>query len=145
MFKSILIPTDGSQLSDIAIAKGIALAKSLDAKVVGFYAIPPYHYVALEPEMLADTREAYESDAKKHAEQYLAKIETAAKEAGVRCECFHDMEDHPYEAIIRAAEKSGCDLIAMASHGRRGLRGILLGSETNLVLTHTRIAVLVFR
>ena len=91
MFKSILIPTDGSQLSDIAIAKGIALAKSLDAKVVGFYAIPPYHYVALEPEMLADTREAYESDAKKHAEQYLAKIETAAKEAGVRCECFHDM------------------------------------------------------
>jgi nucleotide-binding universal stress UspA family protein len=145
MFKSILIPTDGSELSDKAINQGIALAKSLDAKVVGFYAIAPYHYIALEPEVLADTMEAYESDAQKHAERYLAKIEATARAAGVHCECLYETEDHPYDGIIRAAEKTGCDLIAMASHGRRGLRGLLLGSETNLVLTHTKIPVLVFR
>jgi nucleotide-binding universal stress UspA family protein len=145
MFKSILIPTDGSELSDKAISQGIALAKSIGAKAVGFCAIAPYHYVALEPEILADTVLAYEEDAKKRAVQYLAKIENAARVADVRCECFFEMDDRPYDAIIRAAEKSGCDLIAMASHGRRGLRGLLLGSETNLVLTHTKIPVLVFR
>jgi nucleotide-binding universal stress UspA family protein len=145
MFKSILIPTDGSELSGKAISQGVALAKALGAKVVGFSAVAPYHYVALESEVLTDTVEAYEDDAKKRAAQYLAKIEATARTAGVPCQCFHEMDDRPYDAIIRAAEKSGCDLIAMASHGRRGLRGLLLGSETNLVLTHTKIPVLVFR
>jgi nucleotide-binding universal stress UspA family protein len=145
MFKSILIPTNGSELCDKAIRQGLTLAKSLDAGVIGFHAIPPYHYVAMEPEVFADTREAYEADAKKQAEKCLATVAAAAEEAGVRCECFYEMDDHPYEAIIKAAERKGCDLIAMASHGRRGLRGLLLGSETNLVLTHTKIPVLVFR
>ena len=86
MFKSILIPTDGSELSDKAISQGIALAKSIGAKAVGFCAIAPYHYVALEPEILADTVLAYEEDAKKRAVQYLAKIENAARVADVRCE-----------------------------------------------------------
>jgi nucleotide-binding universal stress UspA family protein len=82
MFKSILIPTDGSELSDKAISQGIALAKSVGAKVIGFCAIAPYHYVALEPEILTDTVQAYEDDAKKRAAQYQPKLDSGS---GCRC------------------------------------------------------------
>jgi nucleotide-binding universal stress UspA family protein len=76
---------------------------------------------------------------------HLAMLLKAATEEGVRCTTVIEVSDHPYEAIIRTAEKKGCDLILMASHGRRGVQGLLLGSETQKVLTHSRIPVLVYR
>ena len=72
-------------------------------------------------------------------------VENVAKEAGIACDTVRATSDHPYEAIIKAAQDKGCDLIMMASHGRRGVRGLLLGSETHNVLTHTKLPVLVCR
>jgi nucleotide-binding universal stress UspA family protein len=95
--------------------------------------------------MLEDTREEFARDSRAHAEKYLAVIQEAAKAAGVQCETASITSDQPYEAIIQAAKKRGCDLIMMASHGRKGVQGMLLGSETHKVLTHSRIPVLVYR
>ena len=145
MFKHLLLPTDGSELSEGAIRKGIEMAKAVGAKVTGVYVIPEFHIFTYRTEMLEDTREQYAKDTQAHAAQYLQVIETAAKEAGVGCSTVDARDDHPYAAIIRIAEERGCDLIVMASHGRRGLQGVLLGSETQKVLTHARIPVLVCR
>lgn len=145
MFTHLLIPTDGSQLSERAIRKGIAFAKSINAKVTGFHVVPEFHVFTYRTEMLEDTEKQFAEDSKAHAAQFLGVIESAAKEAGVRCDTAYVTHDHPYEAIIKAAEERGCDLIMMASHGRRGVRGVLLGSETQKVLTHGRTPVLVYR
>ena len=93
--------------------------------------------------MLEDTREEFARDSNAHARRYLGVIERAAVEAGVPCETVLATSDDPYEAILRTAHDKGCDLIMMASHGRRGVRGLLLGSETHKVLTHTKLPVLV--
>ncbi len=145
MFKHILLPTDGSQLSEIAIQKGIQFAKAVNARVTGFHVLPEFHVFTYRPEMLGDTKDEFTRDSRAHAAQYLRVIEQAAKEAGVRCDTGYTTSAHPYEAIIRAAEENGCDLIMMASHGRRGVQGLLIGSETHKVLTHTKIPVLVYR
>ena len=145
MFKHLLLPTDGSELSEVAIRKGIEFAKTIDAKITGFYVLPEFHIFTYRTEMLEDTRDQYAKDCQAHAAQYLGVIERGAKEAGVAAETASVTHDHPYEAIIVAAEERGCDLIVMASHGRRGARGVLLGSETQKVLTHSKIPVLVCR
>lgn len=143
MFKHILLPTDGSELSESAIRKGIAFAKAIGARVTGFYAMPEFHILTYKTEMLEDTREEFARDSNAHARRYLGVIERAAVEAGVPCETVLATSDDPYEAILRTAHDRGCDLIMMASHGRRGVRGLLLGSETHKVLTHTKLPVLV--
>jgi nucleotide-binding universal stress UspA family protein len=145
MFKHILLPTDGSELSEGAIQKGIQFAKSINAKVTGFHVILPFHVFTLQTEMLEDTNEQYERQSKVQAEQFLGVLRKAAEKAGVSCDTDYITSNHPYEMIIQAAEKKGCDLIMMASHGRRGAQGLLIGSETQKVLTHTKIPVLVFR
>jgi nucleotide-binding universal stress UspA family protein len=145
MFKHILLPTDGSRLSEIAVQRGLELAKSMNAKVTGFHVIPEFHVFTYRTEMLEDTRAEFAKDSRVHAEKYLAVIQKAAREAGVTCDTAYVTSDHPYEAIIKAAEERGCDLITMASHGRKGVQGLLLGSETYKVLTHSRIPVLVCR
>lgn len=145
MFKHILIPTDGSSISRTAVLNGIAFAKEIGAKVTGLHVVPEYHVFTYETEMLEDTREQYAKDMAAYTEKYLAEIETIAKEAGVACETLQLTSDYPYEAIIKAAQDQGCDMIAMASHGRKGMKGLLLGSETQKVLTHSQIPVLVFR
>lgn len=145
MFTHILLPTDGSPLSKRAIDQGVRLAKSIDARVTGFYAIPQFHVLTYRAEMLEDTREQYARDCRAHAEQYLAVIEGAAKEVGVPCDTEYVAHDQPYEAIVEAARRRGCDLILMASHGRSGVQGLLLGSVTQKVLTHTNLPVLVVR
>lgn len=145
MFKTILIPTDGSTLSENAVKQSLQLAKSINAKVVGFHSMEPFHVLAIEPEMVSDTREVYERDTKLAAARYLAKVEDMARAAGVPCECISAKDDHPWQAIIKAAQSKNCDLIAMASHGRRGMQGLLVGSQANHVLTHSKIPVLVFR
>jgi nucleotide-binding universal stress UspA family protein len=145
MFRHILLPTDGSRGSEKAIRRALALAKSTGAKVTGFHVIPKFHVFTYRTEMLEDTKEEYARDSRAHAEQYLAVIEKAAEQAGVSCETAYATSDHPYDAIIQAAQRRKCDLIAMASHGRRGVEGLLLGSETQKVLTHSKIPVLVYR
>ena len=145
MFKYLLRPTDGSQLSEASIQKGVQFAKTINAKVTGFYVMPEFHVLTYQTEMLEDTKEEFAKDCRAHADQFLAVIEKAAKAAGVACDTALATSDHPYEAIIKAAEEKSCDLIMMASHGRRGMQGLLLGSETHKVLTHSKIPVLVYR
>jgi nucleotide-binding universal stress UspA family protein len=145
MFKHLLLPTDGSPLSETAIQNGVQFAKSINARLTGFHVMPEFHVFTYGTEMLEDTNEEFAKDSRAHADQFLAVIEKAAKAAGVTCDTGLATSDHPYEAIIKAAEERNCDLIMMASHGRRGLRGILLGSETQKVLIHSKIPVLVYR
>ena len=145
MFKHILLPTDGSPLSELAIRRGMEFAKSINARVTGFCVIPEFHVVTYKTEMLEDTKEQYARDSRAHAAENLAVVANAAKAAGVQCDTSYVINDRPYEAIVKAAEDKGCDLILMASHGRSGMSGVLLGSETQKVLTHTGIPVLVYR
>ena len=145
MFKHLLVPTDGSEASETAIRKSIEFAKFIQARVTGMHVIPVFHVFTYQTDMLEDTQEQFDADNKVHAAQFLAFIERAAREAGVACDTLSVMSDQPYEAIIKTAEEQGCDLIAMASHGRKGVKGFLLGSETQKVLVHTQKPVLVFR
>jgi nucleotide-binding universal stress UspA family protein len=145
MFKHLLVPTDGSDLSQAASQAAVQFAKSIGARVTGFYAMPRFHVLAYRPEMVTDTRQEFAKDCKDHAERYLAVIVQAAKAADVPCEAVLQTSDQPYEAIIATAKEKGCDLIMMASHGRRGVQAFILGSETQKVLTHSKIPVLVFR
>jgi nucleotide-binding universal stress UspA family protein len=145
MYKHILIPTDGSELSEHAIHEGIALATTLGAQVTGLTVFPPFHTFTMQPMMVTDTAEQYRKDCLAFGEKYLRKIEDAARAAGVRCDVVHAMHDHPYAAIIDTAQTRGCDLIVMASHGRKGMSAVVLGSETTKVLTHSQIPVLVCR
>lgn len=145
MFKHLLLPTDGSPLSESAILKGIEFARESGARVTGLHVSPRFHILTYRADMLEETRKAYAEDAKAHTERYLEFIARTAREAGVACETLNEISDSPYEAIIEAARTHGCDLIVMASHGRRGVAGLLMGSETQRVLTHSKIPVLVWR
>ena len=132
-------------MATAAIQQAVQFAKGINAKVTGIYVMPEFQTFTFQTEMLTDTREAFERDCRAHAEQYLAVIKTTAAAAGVACDTAVATSEHPYEAIIQAAADKGCDLIAMASHGRKGLQGVLLGSETQKVLTHSILPVLVYR
>ena len=145
MFKHLLIPTDGSELSEAAIQSGVQFAKSINAKVTGFYAMPEFNPLVYTPDGIIDKRQDFEKDWKARAERFLAVIMRAAKAADVPCETALQTSEQPYEAIIATAKEKGCDLILMASNGRRGVQAFLLGSETQKVLTHSKIPVLVFR
>jgi len=144
MFKRILVPTDGSDLSNKAIAAALDLAKTLKAGVVGMTTLEPYSYSNLS-EYRPETLEDYENRMEKVGAERLAKLANAAAQAGVPVETMTVKSFSPYEAIIDTAKDKGCDLIVMASHGRRGLNAVLLGSETQKVLTHSRIPVMVYR
>ena len=145
MHTHILIPTDGSDLSDEAIQYGTALAKAANSKVTGVTVSSPFHFLSVEPEMVADTLESHRERMTTVAAQRLAKVKQAADAAGLGCEVVHVEHEHPYKAIIDVANNKACDLIVMASHGRRGISAIVLGSETLKVLTHSTIPVLVYR
>jgi nucleotide-binding universal stress UspA family protein len=145
MPKHILIPTDGSELSKKAMQHGVAMAKTLAARVTGVTVSTPFHVFAVEPGMVTDTPEAYAKHSAAAAAKYLGAVKDAAAAAGVACDVKRIEHEHPYQAIIGAAKQEGCDMIVMASHGRRGVSGIVLGSETQKVLTHSTIPVLVYR
>jgi nucleotide-binding universal stress UspA family protein len=145
MFKHILLPTDGSNLSLVAIQKGVQLAKSMKAKITGISVMPEHKYYLYQTDINVQEKEETAKQHKLQATRNLSVIEKAANDAGIPCETLCEISDHPYERIIKVAEKRGCDLIMMASHGQRGVKGLLLGSETQKVLTHSRIPVLVLR
>lgn len=147
MFRHFFVPTDGSGLSRQAVERAVSLAKETGAKITFFHARADaeasiYGEAALLRSMNPDLFiKAVEQDA--HA--ILAGAQEAAQAAGVPSETLAGVSDEPYKAIIANAENRGCDLILMASHGRRGMKGLLLGSQTQKVLTHTKIPVLVYR
>lgn len=144
MFKHILLPTDGSPLSESAMHKTLEFAKSIGAKVTAFHVVPQYHKFSLRGAAQADTEENFSKQNDDRARDVLAVVEQASRERQVVCEMAYATSDHPYEEIINFAREKNCDLIAMASHGRRGLQSLLLGSETHKVLTHSKIPVLIF-
>ncbi len=142
MFKHILVPTDGGLLSRKAVTAALDLAKELGAKVTAYACV-----VETLPmtEFAVDTPQVVLDQLHEEAVQHLKEFEESAKKAGVACASVTSVEFSPYEGIIKTADQKGCDLILMASHGRRGLAGLLLGSETQKVLTHSSIPVLVYR
>src|SRR5215471_21724052 len=125
MYRHILIPTDGSELAGHGVAHGLALAKSVGAKVSVINVIEPLFAVTGDFASVVDS------------------AANAAKEAGVSCETIQVENEQPHQAIIAAAEGKGCDLIVMSSHGRSGLSMLLIGSVTNKVLAHAKTPVLV--
>ena len=144
MYQHILIPTNGSPLSTAAVEKGISLDKSLGAKVTVLTVVEPFPMLPTVPQSY-DAPSEYTRRVHSEAEQRLAQAEQEAKRVGVPCEIKKVEHGQPYEAIIEVAGARGCDLIAMASHGRRGLSALVLGSETTKVLTHSKVPVLVYR
>jgi nucleotide-binding universal stress UspA family protein len=147
MFKHVLIPTDGSDLSRRTAQRAVAFAKDAGAKVTAFYAKPEYPVTYYGEGALIDptTPDKFAALMDQQANEYLGEVAKLCADAGVPCSTTSATSDVPYEAIIAAAEQAGCDLIFMASHGRRGISAMLLGSETHKVLTHTTIPVLVYR
>jgi nucleotide-binding universal stress UspA family protein len=147
MFKHILIPTDGSALSNEAAAAGVQLAKALGARVTGFFAAPaatPIVYSHFLPVGYMPPEE-HAQLIEKAAEQYLSVVATAARNAGVPCEVVHVTSDFPADAIVDMAEDKGCDVIFIASHGQRGRRGPTLGSETQKVAGQSSVPVVIYR
>ena len=145
MFKHILVPTDGSDLSEKAVKHGVALAKTLGATITALTVSRPFHVMTLEPGMLADTPQAYARHVADRTKKHLDHVSQAAQDAGVACEAIALEHEHPYQGIIDTVQDKGCDLIVMASHGRRGMSALALGSETVKVLTHGKVPVLVCR
>lgn len=148
LYQHILVPTDGSTLSKKAIKSAVRLAAALGARVTGAFIIPPmvspmYTEGMMYMPAIAPARQR--AAAKKAGAKALAEVEIMAKVAGVPYGSVLLAADTPWEGVLKAAKSKRCDLIVMASHGRRGLSGLLLGSETTKVLTHSKIPVLVCR
>ena len=147
MFKHLLVPTDGSEFSQAAVRQAVAFAKGVGARVTAFYVKPPHpvHYYVEGVEFNFPSPNPYDEIDEQEAQRILGFVDGLCQEAGVECQKLALASDVIHDAIIDAANQGGCDLICMASHGRRGLSALLLGSETTKVLTHSKIPVLVLR
>jgi nucleotide-binding universal stress UspA family protein len=148
MYKRILIATDGSELARKAETQGLALAKALNAAVIT--ATVTESWSALDMSAQANRGavhpiEDYEKSAEAWAKKVLATVGASAKDLGVPCETLHVKDRHPADGIVDTAKTKGCDLIVMASHGRRGLQKVLLGSQANKVLVLSSTPVLICR
>ena len=146
MYKHILLPTDGSALAEVAINNGLPFAKAIGAKVTGFYVMVERPVESFEDFAPVDAKApALDEISKQEAQKYLAVIAKKAGELGVPCATLSVSHASPHQAIIKAATDQRCDFIIMASHGRKGITGELVGSETARVITGCRIPVLVYR
>lgn len=145
MFKHILVPTDGSPAAGPAIDATLRFAKQTGARVTALHVMPELHMFTYEPGVTESVHDQVRKDRELHSKKFLSQVEQQAAAAGVPCTAVLVTSDFPFEAIIATARSANCDLIAMASHGRKGITGMLLGSETQKVLTHSTIPVLVFR
>jgi len=149
MFKHILVPTDGSALSLKAARAAVDLAKAHKARITAIHVMAPYvppaagDGIMYYPESFSP--EEYTKAVEKEAKKALGKIAAMAAKSKVRFDSVAVMHDQPWESIVGTAKTAKCDVIVMASHGRRGIAGLLLGSETTKVLTHSRTPVLVCR
>lgn len=145
MYRHLLLPTDGSALSSHAVDQGLALAASLGAKATIMTVVEPFHSFNVSPDLLVDVREDYEKSAREDAERVLQAATDKAQSLGVEAVTALIRDDQPHQQIIDAAAERGCDLIVMASHGRRGVSALIMGSVTQKVLTHSTTPVLVIR
>ena len=147
MFTHLLVPTDGSQLSEATVRRAVSFAKECGAKITFFYASPIYPDFRFGGggRFLPLTPEKFEALNQQETERILNASIRFCEDGGVECDAINVHSDDPATAIIEAAKECNADLVFMASHGRRGLKGILMGSETNKVLTHAKIPVLVYR
>jgi len=144
MFKRILVPTDGSDITGKAVDTAIALAKSVGAQLYTISAKEPFPYSAISEMQPTPPQEFFDAQ-ERIAHQRVTAVVNQAAAAGVQCQAHTVEALHPWEAIIDHAKRMECDLLVMASHGRRGVSALLLGSETQKVLTHTKVPVLVVR
>jgi nucleotide-binding universal stress UspA family protein len=148
MYKHILIPTDGSPLATKGAKAGVRLAQALHAKVTALYVATPYASTVYGDAAIyyaGPSPQEHKRFSEKAAKRAFAPIEIEAKKAGIACSTLVVFDWKPWEGILKAARSRKCDAIAMASHGRGGLGGLFLGSETQRVLAHSRIPVLVIR
>lgn len=150
MYRHILLPTDGSKRSDRAARQAIALAKALGASITALHAVPTEQMFLdqsfVTPVSISQSlKNQFKKQAALASKELLAKVCVQAAAAGVECEALSDTGDSPYRTILRQAKRLSCDLIVMASHGRKGISGALLGSETAKVLARSEIPVLVVR
>ena len=144
MYKRILVPTDGSGITGKAVQAAIGLARMAGASLVTVSVKEPFPYSAISEMQPVPPQEFYDAQ-ERIAEARVGDVVTAATAAGVHCDAFTVEAIHPWEAILDQAKTAGCDLIVMASHGRRGVAALLLGSETSRVLTHSELPVLVVK
>ena len=144
MFKRILVPTDGSDITTKAVDTTVALAKSVGARVYTISVKEPFPYSAISEMQPTPPQEFFDAQERIAAKRVQA-VREACLAADVPCEAHTVEALHPWEAIIDHAKRMECDLLVMASHGRRGVSALLLGSETQKVLTHSKIPVLVVR
>lgn len=146
MYKHILIPTDGSETAEKAVEEGLKFAKWAGARVTVFTAMPDYQVPTGEfVSRTAVSLPEFERRSMDEAKKRLDGIAQRARQAGVELDTDVALSDRPWQAIIRSAEKNGCDLIFIASHGRKGMSALMHGSETREVLTHSTIPTLVYR
>ena len=145
MYKHILLPTDGSELSTRAVRQCIRFAGSIGAQVTALHTTPNFYPDETPAHVIVDFTRMHEARSAASAKHALDAVEQAAREAGLACAVLHRESDRPWDEIINVATERGCDLIFMASHGRRGFGALQLGSETSKVLTHSKIPVLVTR
>jgi nucleotide-binding universal stress UspA family protein len=145
MFKSILLPTDGSPLSERATDTAVRFAQLNGAKLVAISVVQPFPLVPMSEAVIVPDATVFDKHADEYARYCLDKVAAAAQSAGVQFEGVMAQSATPYEEIVKAAEQHHCDIIMMASHGRKGLNKLFLGSETQKVLAHTTLPVLVLR
>jgi nucleotide-binding universal stress UspA family protein len=141
---SILLPTDGSELSKAAMQHGIALARAIGARVTALVVSTPLNSLVVDPSIVSGALDQYKKLVAEQTAKYLDNVSSNARAAGVDCATLCIEHDKPYEAIVGTAKTRDCDLVVMASHGLRGVSAIL-GSETLKVLTHTSVPILVYR
>jgi len=147
IFKHILLPTDGSPLSERGVRRGLAFARRIKARVTTIHVVPEFRALADDTLLTTSTavRARFRQEARARGQRLVDKVAKWAKAEGVRCKGLVAPGGLPYQQIISTARREKCDLIFMASHGRRGFSAVLLGSETSKVLTHSKTPVLVVR
>ena len=144
MYRSILIPTDGTEITAKAVSTAVELARALGARLSTITVKEPFPYSAISEMQPIPPQEFYDAQ-ERIALKRVKEVVDVATGAGLACEAFTVEAQHPWEAILDHAKAQECDLIVMASHGRRGVGALLIGSETSRVLTHCNLPVLVVR
>jgi nucleotide-binding universal stress UspA family protein len=145
MFKHLLVPTDGSPLSAKAAQAAVNFASEVGARITALSVAEPFPYSALSESAFLADQTRYQQQAQDHARRHVNEVSEVARAAGVPCETRVASSFSPYEEIVRLADELGCDAIFMASHGRKGINRLFLGSETQKVLAHSTLPVMVFR
>lgn len=153
MFTKILVPTDGSPLSEKAVTAALDLAGRVGATLVVISVAEPYRFIPpaagglmYDPNLYDDElRQRFDEQSLQHAQDIVKKVADVAKSRGITCEATTPLSLSPHEEIVEAIDRFGCDAVFMASHGRKGLNKLFLGSETQKVLSHTNVPVMVFR